>query len=458
MKQKLIITIFGATGDLTARKLLPALTKLKKDRLIEEQTKIICIGRRDYDQTTYLDSVNKIYAENKDLDLIKPNIEYFNMNIDQQTDYKRLKMLIDNASFKDTRKVYYLAVGPDLLEVISKNINVSHLIEKNDINSSIVFEKPFGQDLESAKAINELLWGYFDEKQIYRIDHYLGKEMIQNILTVRFANKIFEDSWHNNSIKSIKYIVKETDGILNRGGYYDTSGALKDMVQSHLLQMLALVSMDVPKSYQSDDLKEEKVNVLKRIRYDKDSLIMGQYEGYLNEKNVNINSKTETFVFLKAFVDTPRFKGVPMYLLTGKKLDIKESVIIVEFEETAEQHKWHFPLKTNKLYIKIAPQDGISLALNSKVPGLSDDVESVELEYCIACNSVGNMPEAYEKLLLDITKYHKRLFTRWDEIEYSWQLVDEIKQDFIESNQKLVTYKNFDELKKIMLEKTNEVF
>ncbi|MFA7376647.1 MAG: hypothetical protein WCZ13_03985, partial [Acholeplasmataceae bacterium] len=258
--------------------------------------------------------------------------------------------------------------------------------------------------------------------------------------------------------KSIKYIVKETDGILNRGGYYDTSGALKDMVQSHLLQMLALVSMDVPKSYQSDDLKEEKVNVLKRIRYDKDSLIMGQYEGYLNEKNVNINSKTETFVFLKAFVDTPRFKGVPMYLLTGKKLDIKESVIIVEFEETAEQHKWHFPLKTNKLYIKIAPQDGISLALNSKVPGLSDDVESVELEYCIACNSVGNMPEAYEKLLLDITKYHKRLFTRWDEIEYSWQLVDEIKQDFVASSKSLVTYKNFDELKKLIKEKTNEVF
>lgn len=458
MKNSLIITIFGSTGDLTARKLLPALTKLKKDNLIPEDTTILLIGRRDYTLEQYLDAVFKIYPDNGDLPLLKPNLSYFKMNIDQCIDYVNLRNHIEEIALPDARKVYYLAVGPDLLEHISMNFNQSGLVIKHDINSSIVFEKPFGQDLASAKQINELLWQYFDEKQIYRIDHYLGKEMIQNILTVRFANKIFEDSWHNNSIKSIKYIVKETDGILNRASYYDNSGALKDMVQSHLLQMLALVSMDVPKTYQSDDLKEEKVNVLKRIRFDKDSLIMGQYEGYLNEVGVKGDSLTETFVFLKAFVDTPRFKGVPMYLLTGKKLDKKESLIIVEFEETAEQHKWHFPLKTNKLYIKIAPQDGISLALNSKVPGLNDDVESVELEYCIACNAVGNMPEAYEKLLLDITKFHKRLFTRWDEIEYSWQFVDEVKADFLNGDKKLVTYKNYDELKAIIKNKTNEVF
>ncbi|HKL61639.1 MAG TPA: glucose-6-phosphate dehydrogenase [Acholeplasma sp.] len=458
MKKDLIITIFGSTGDLTARKLLPAITKLMNDKLQLASTLVIAVGRKDHDVDSYIESVKKIYSDNKGLDALKDVILYHHLDINTNKDYQTLSELIKKHANKNTRKLYYLAVGPDLLEPISQNFSQSGLVKKDDFNSSIVFEKPFGNDLESAKKINELLWQYFDEKQIYRIDHYLGKEMIQNILTVRFANKIFEDSWHNNSIKSIKLIVKETDGILSRGGYYDSSGALKDMIQSHLLQMLALVSMEVPNSYQSDDLKEEKIKVLQKLKYDKDSLIMGQYKGYLNEENVKNDSRTETFVFVKAFVDTPRFKGVPMYLLTGKKLDIKESVIIVEFEETSQQRKWHLPLKTNKLYIKIAPEDGISLALNSKVPGLSDDVESVELEYCIACNAVGNMPEAYEKLILDLTNYHKRLFTRWDEIEYSWQFVDQIKQDFDDSEKELFIYNDFNDIKKMIKKLTNEVF
>ncbi|MDY0210836.1 MAG: glucose-6-phosphate dehydrogenase [Acholeplasma sp.] len=454
---KTLITIFGSTGDLTSRKLLPAIEKLLKEGLLDKETKILAIGRRDYQTKDYLDYVSKNTKVGLDIAFLSPYLEYFKLEVDQLSDYQALKTHISQyeTSF---RKVFYLAVGPDLLKTIATNIGDSKLIEKGDVTSSITFEKPFGQDLTSAKEINQLLWSYFDEKQIYRIDHYLGKEMLQNILTVRFANKIFEGTWNNDSIKSVKIIVKETDTILSRALYYDTAGALKDMVQSHLLQMLALVAMEVPQTYQSEDLKNEKVEVLEKLTFDMDSLVIGQYEGYLDEPNIPSDSTTETFLFLKAFCNTKRFKGVPFYLLTGKALEEKESVIIIEFNETPEQHKWDLPLKTNKLHIKIAPLDGISLTLNSKVPGLRNDVEQVDLEYCIACNSVGNMPEAYEKLILDMTQDHKSLFTRWDEIELSWQFIDDLRNEIKHQDKKLIRYKDAKELYDLIKLKTGEDF
>ena len=207
--------------------------------------------------------------------------------------------------------------------------------------------------------------------------------------------------------------------------------------------------MEVPVSYHSEDVKNEKVKAIENVSFDNHSFIFGQYDGYLNEDKIKEDSNTETFVFLKAFVNTPRFKGVPFYLMTGKKLDQKESVIIVEFEETSEQRKWKLPLSTNKLYIKIAPDDGVGLKFNSKVPGLSGDVEEVELEYCAACNAVGNMSEAYEKLLIDETESNKTIFTRWDEIELSWKLIDQIK----EKQTKPIIYKDYDMLKVLIKEK-----
>lgn len=441
-----ILTIFGSTGDLTIRKLLPAIAKLLQEQLLDQNTLIVAVGRRDYDAKSYLAYVEKELKVPFETQTLYPFLDYFKLDVDRIEDYQRLKLYIDARSNPETRKIFYLAVGPDLLKGIATHIGESKLVEKADLKSSITFEKPFGSDLTSAKAINQLLWTYFDEKQIYRIDHYLGKEMIQNILTVRFANKIFESAWHNHTIKSVKIIAKETDTILSRAGYYDTSGALKDMVQSHLLQMLSLIAMEVPRSYQSEDLKNEKVEVLKKLRYDRKSLVIGQYDGYLNEPNIQPNSTTETFVFFKAFVDTPRFKGVPFYLLTGKALEQKESVIIIEFEETSEQHKFDLPLFTNKLSIKIAPQDGISLSLNSKVPGLRNAIEAVDLDYCVACNAVGNLPEAYEKLILDMTKHSKSLFTRWDEIELSWQFIDQVKQDIHNKQIPLRVYKTHTEL------------
>lgn len=449
----LIITIFGATGDLTSRKLLPAIFRLYIEKQIPKSTKIIALGRKDYDTSMYLKEMNDASKLSFDLEILKELVIYHKIEITKFDDYHELVSLIKQLKHEKTRELYYLAIGPELFPIVAKNINESNLVNPHNLEQSIVFEKPFGHDLNSAKLTNEMLWRYFDEKQIYRIDHYLGKEMIQNIMMVRFANRIFEEIWHNRSIKSVKIIAKETDGILGRAGYYDQSGALKDMVQSHLLQMLSLIAMEVPMSYHSEDVKNEKVKVLEHLKFDKDSLIFAQYDGYLQEKNISLDSQTETFVFMKAFVQTPRFKGVPFYLMSGKKLDQKESLIIVEFEETSEQRKWNLPLSTNKLYIKIAPLDGVGLILNSKVPGLRDDVEEVELEYCVACHAVGNMSEAYEKLLKDICDHHKTLFTRWDEIELSWKFIDAIKKH----QEKPIIYKNYEDLKPLIKELTGEV-
>ena len=449
----IVFIIFGSTGDLTSRKLLPAILKLYKDNQISKNIKVVAIGRRTYDTAQYLDYV--VHSDNNklDKDILKEFVSYYQMQITEKDDYQGLKLYLKSFTNKQTKQLFYLAIAPQLFDDVAMYLSMADLVQKGEVNQSLVFEKPFGHDLESSKKINQMLWKYFDEKQIYRIDHYLGKEMIQNILMVRFANRIFEEVWHNRVIKNVKIIVKETDGILGRAGYYDESGALRDMVQSHLLQILSLVAMDAPISYYSEDVKNEKIQVLKNLKFDASSIILGQYDGYKNEKGIVKDSETETFVFLKTFVQTPRFKGVPFYLLTGKKLDVKESVIIVEFEETTEQRKWNLPLSANKLYIKIAPQDGFGLFLNSKVPGLRDDVESVELEYCIACKVYGNMTEAYEKLLLDITEQHKTLFTRWDEIELSWKFIDDIKKLGI----KPVIYSQYSDLKQMILDKENEV-
>lgn len=449
--KKLIFTIFGSTGDLTSRKLLPAISRLYKENKIPKETLVICLGRKDLDTDSYLSYMQDEASTSLDLDILKEIVIYHKIQITNGNEYQSLKDMIVEQTNKETKQLYYLAIGPELFFEVAKNINHSGLVQKANTNQSIIFEKPFGHDLKSAKNINQKLWEFFDEKQIYRIDHYLGKEMIQNIMMVRFANRIFEEVWYNRTIKNVKIIVEETEGIFNRGGYYDQSGALKDMVQSHLLQMLSLVAMEVPMSYHSEDVKNEKVKVIENVFFDPKSFVFGQYEGYLDEEKVEKDSKTETFVFLKAYVNTPRFKGVPFYLLTGKKLDKKESVIIIEFEETSEQRKWNLPLSTNKLYIKIAPEDGVGLRFNSKVPGLSDDVEEVELEYCAACLAVGNMTEAYEKLLLEATEEHKSLFTRWDEIELSWKLIDHVKENQTDP----IIYNNFDELKKIIKEKND---
>ncbi|MCF7932051.1 MAG: glucose-6-phosphate dehydrogenase (NADP(+)), partial [Acholeplasmataceae bacterium] len=416
-------------------------------------SKVVAVGRRSFDTAAYLDYVTKNAPETPDIETLKDMVDYVRTDIGHVDDFMRLKEHLSAMSGPKTVTLYYFAVSPSLFPVIAGNIHQVGLVQKGDQQARIIFEKPFGNSLLSATAINDALYEAFDEHQIYRIDHYLGKEMIQNLLTVRFANRIFEDVWHNRTIKNVKIIVKETDGVLNRGAYYDDAGALSDMIQSHLLQMLSLVAMDTPMSYHSTDVKKEKIKVLEHIAFEPKQSLFGQYAGYIKEHDVAPESKTETFVFLKALVNTPRFKGVPFYLMTGKRLEVKQSMIIIEFEETNEQRKWKLPLSTNKLIIKIAPLDGVGLMLNSKVPGLKDAVHEVELEYCVACQAVGNMPEAYEKLLLDAFFGHKSLFADWCEIERSWRFVDSIRK----TSYDLMIYDHYDALYEQITKLTGEV-
>lgn len=449
MKKDIIITIFGSTGDLTARKLLPAISKLYQSKSISQNMLVIALGRRPYDTNSYLNAMQSLTKEPLNLDVLSKIVHYYPIQITSYEEYKNLSEFISGYKTTYTKELYYLAIGPDILAEVASHISKSGLIQQNNLNQVLVFEKPFGHDLDSARAINRMLWKYFDESQIYRIDHYLGKEMIQNLMTVRFANRIFEESWDNQSIESVKIVVKEKEGILNRAGYYDKSGALKDMVQSHLLQILSLIAMDIPKAYESQYITDEKVKVLNALTFDEKSVIMGQYEGYLNEPNIPGDSKTETFVYLKAFVNTKRFKGVPFEIMTGKKMDKKDSYIEITYLPTKEQEKWKLPVLQNKLVIRIQPNDGVGLTINSKKPGLKNNLELVELNYQLPKSVEGNIPEAYEKLFLDVINGSKTLFTRWDEIESSWKFIDLVK----EKSQELTIYKNETEIINYIMKK-----
>ncbi|MFU8787197.1 MAG: glucose-6-phosphate dehydrogenase [Candidatus Izemoplasmataceae bacterium] len=446
-----LITIFGSTGNLMYKKLFPALTALGKQGHLDEKTKILCIGRADFDTDSYIKDAKEQLGK-LDISPIESFIIYVKMDITNLDDYNKIKDYIQKNG-KTLDHIFYLATPPDLFPTIAKGVSQAKLIEKGDESSRIVFEKPFGEDLKSAHAINKELWEYFDESQIYRIDHYLGKEMIQNILVMRFANRVFENNWSNEAIKSISIIAKEEETVMSRGNYYDKVGALKDMVQSHLMQMAALTLMNEPESFDANGIRAEKVKVLEQLKVDKKDIVLGQYEGYLDEKNIPKSSNTETFVFFKATVDNHRWKNVPIYFLTGKNLDDKRSEIIIEFKSNTHSKKlWDTHLPHNKLIIKVSPEEGIYFQLNVKSAGLTDEINPVPLDYCHNCNILTNSPEAYERLLLDLVNKNATLFTRWDEIETSWKIIDEIKK----YDQKCYVYKNYKDIVKTIKAVTKE--
>lgn len=436
MKKDLVIVIFGSTGDLTFRKLVPAIEKLNNDEEITQNFELISIGRRDFTNNDYY---NFLKERNSDIniDSISKYTKYLKMELTDAADYVILNDYLKEITHENSRIIYYLAVAPEFFIPISKALSKGTLLEKGNKNHSVIFEKPFGSNLKTAKEINRELWKHIVEEQIYRIDHYLAKEMIQNIMILRFTNKIFQKVWNRDAIKSIRIYAKEELGILDRANFYDQSGALKDMVQSHLLQVLSLILMEEPKSMHSTDVKNAKLEVLKALHFDQKELILGQYASYLEEEGIPSDSLTETFVFMKTYVNSKRFKDVPVYLLTGKKLDRKSSKIIIEFKETDAQKNWGIKTDTNKLHIEFAPNDTINIILNSKTPGLIDVAEPVNLSYYNAHGSDG-----YEKLILDAINHHKTLFTRWDEIEYSWKFIDQVKG----LDKQLLVYENYQDI------------
>lgn len=438
MKNKLIVTIFGATGDLALRKLLPALSNLINDKEFASDVKILAVGRRNFTNEDYFAFVAAHKSFTGNLKHLKPHLDYVNVNVTEVVSFQSLanKINEETESFDRVKKIFYFAVGPNLFADIALGLSRYNIARKGNEDDVLAFEKPFGLNFKDAEDINAIVTKYFDEKQIYRVDHYLGKEMIQNLLTLRFANIKYSTLWSKDYIDEIKIIVSEDEGILKRGAYYDQVGVLSDMVQSHLLQIVALVAMKTPTSLNSKDIKKTKIDVLKNIVIHEKSTVLGQYRSYLSESGVKENSKTPTLAFLKLTVNNGLFDDVPIYVYTGKKLAKKEAYIEIIFKKPATHTLFDDEVHPNTLRIYLAPEAKIVHTLNGKQPGYEQLIEQTAFEYCYTCVFPNNVKEAYEKLFLEMILTHKSLFPDWEEIMYAWKIIAQVPRT------KLVIYED----------------
>jgi len=443
IKQGLVI--FGSTGNLMYKKLIPAMNQLLSKNHIQKDAKIYAVARRQQSKKDFIEGAKKEVKDIVDWQRLEKQLEYIIMDVNNVQDYRDLKSRIENDGVEDI--TIYLAVPPKLFPIIAKGVSESNLIKKGDYLKRIVFEKPFGEDLASARQINRELWAYFNESQIYRIDHYLGKEMIQNIMVVRFANIIFDQSWNHQAIRSISIVAKEEEGIMSRGGYYDKIGALKDMLQSHLLQMAALVLMEKPEDFGSEAIKKEKMKIFNALEILPQNVILAQYDGYKSLEKIDDKSQTETFVYAKAHLNLDKWQDVPIHFMTGKKLNEKRSEIIIHFRDGADFGDFFPKLnpQEDKLIIKVAPKEGVEFEFSVKAPGLTNHIQSANLDYCHNCKAMENTPEAYERLLLEIIQDRKTLFTRWDEIERTWEIINDLRKD-----QTLHTYNSYEDIMKLL--------
>lgn len=423
-----IITLFGATGDLAVKKLLPSLASLITEKKVLGNITIIALGRRDFSQDDYFTFLAEKNVSEEVIKTLRLHVIYFKLDVHNKEDYLTLGSLLTNLSARHQKvvKLFYLAVSPDLFIPIAEGIHASKIVRKNDQNSLLAFEKPFGHHYEHAQVINAKLCEYFDESQIYRVDHYLGKEMIQNIRTLRFANPLFANVWNKKYIKEIKIVALENEGILTRGTYYDEVGVINDMVQSHLLQMLTLVTSEESKSETIKDLNKKKINVLKQVQIDEEHTFFGQYKGYLEEKGVKENSKTPTLAFISLTLDNPRFKDIPIYLISGKKMAVKESYIEVIFKKGRRKEEQEEIF--NSLRISLAPESHITLNLVNKSHVEGKKIENIVLDYCYSCFFPSSRREAYEKLFLEMLNFQKTLFPTWQEIALAWDVSKKLKK------------------------------
>lgn len=427
---KLIITLFGATGDLSLRKLLPALQNIILNEQNYDNITIVAVGRRKFNSEDYLNFVDNSKAFNGDINLLRKHLIYVEVDALKAETYENLSVLFDGLSKHATsvRKIFYLAVSPDLFMPITASLKAKSLIKKGDLNTIIAFEKPFGQTFEDALYINEYLEKVLHKEQIYRVDHYLGKEMIQNIIDLRFSNTFISALWNSKHISEVKIVVSEKDGILNRGAYYDEVGVLNDMVQSHLLQVLALLIMDTPKSLSSKDLQNAKIKALKKVKYIASESLLGQYEGYRSEHGVSKDSLISTLAFLTLKVEDKRFKDVPFYLFTGKKLAKKEAYIEVLFKDAPGNHLFS-NASPNRLIIEIAPESRISLELNGRATLHMNEVNKLVLEHCFTCQFPTAVKEAYEALFIEMISGRRTLFPSFQEISVAWDVICQIRKE-----------------------------
>ena len=446
-----LLFIFGGSGDLNHRKLSPALYNLFIDEYMPDKFGIVGIGRRPYDDEAYhkhlLDGI-KQFSRRKE----EPNgkwgeyskhVSYLQMDAEKEEEYQKIAEIVKQKKKEygeHPNVIFYMAVAPQLVPDIASKLGPLNICADTKC-TRIVVEKPFGHNLESAHELNKLLSSMFDEAQIYRIDHYLGKETVQNILALRFANLFFEPIWNRNYIDHVQITAAETVGVESRGDYYEKSGALRDMVQNHMLQLMCMIAMEAPVSFDANEIRNKKVDVLNAIRkIGNDDVhryaVRGQYSegwmkgekvpGYREEKNVDPNSNADTFAAVKFYIDNWRWHDVPFYVRTGKHLHDKSSIITIEFKPAPH---YSFPVEAaetwrpNRLTISIQPEMDIRLRFQAKRPGQSMTLNPVDMIFSYNDAYDGNEPEAYETLLLDVMEGNATLFMRSDQVEAAWKII-----------------------------------
>ncbi len=454
--KNLIIVIFGASGDLTARKLLPALFSLKTQKLMPEKYAIIGVGRTKMTTDEFRTKLSRAivsYSEEKitDTDIVNEFVNelyYLSMDNASAQGYEDLKSLLkvtDNKYGIGGNYIFYMATPPSLYEIIGVNLAKAGLTNQENGFRRVIIEKPFGYDLESGRRLNKTLHELLPEDQIFRIDHYLGKETVQNLLVTRFANGMFEPLWNRNYIHRIEITSAESIGVEDRGGYYESSGALRDMVQNHLLQMVGLTAMEPPSSLDANAIRNEVLKVFQSLQPIKEEdvskqVIRGQYTGslirgecitgYRYEKGVSADSRTETYVAVKFFINNWRWGGVPFYIRTGKRLPTRVTEIVIHFKQTPHHlfQRESGKLSSNQLIIRIQPDEGILLKFDMKEPGAGFNVKNVNMDFHYKDLANVRVPSAYERLLHDVMLGDSTLFSRDDEVETAWKFLEPIQK------------------------------
>ncbi|MGB3211107.1 MAG: glucose-6-phosphate dehydrogenase [Desulforhopalus sp.] len=417
-----ILFIFGATGDLAAKKILPALQQWNVDETPFK--KIWCLGRRQLDEKDYI-SLIESKGDFRLSETLRNRIGYHKLEFEDFEAYESLAQRLPETT-QAAARLFFLAVKPDAFHGIAANLYKTGLFCKGKSTHRLLFEKPFGESLESAREIQSRLAANADEEQIYRIDHYLGKEMIRNVLAIRLANRIFSESWHSRAIETVEITSVETAGVEERLDYYDKAGAINDMVQSHLLQMLALVAMETPENLESEPIRRQKLSILEHVKLEPECRpIIGQYQGYKLQAD---GSTTETYVEAVLQVDIPQWHTTRFILKTGKKLGEKRTEIRLLYRPNSLclSCSESINAQPNQLVIEVFPREGVLCTFNSKTPGYDFTLESVEADYCHSCRFTANKPEAYVKLLKDALLGDKTLFASFEELQVQWRIADQI--------------------------------
>lgn len=441
------LILFGTKGDLARRKLLPALYQLEKAALLHPQTTIIGVARDDLDLAGYSalveENLRKFIKESLDetvLQRLQQRLQFVRIDLSQEADYLKLQAVTKP---QERIPVSYFATAPSLFGNICKGLDLAGLSGEP---SRVVLEKPIGHCLESSKVINDEVARYFKESQIYRIDHYLGKETVLNLLALRFANAIFASNWDHNAIDHVQISVAEEVGVEGRWGYYDDAGQMRDMVQNHLLQVLSLIAMEPPAQLDADSIRDEKLKVLKALRpinlqNVQEKTVRGQYAGgfvsgkavpgYLEEEDARPNSKTETFVAIRVDIDNWRWAGVPFYLRTGKRMPTKVSEVVICFKPQPHNifRDTYKNLPSNKLIIRLQPDEGVEIQIMNKIPGLGETMQLQQSKLDLSFDETfkaQRIADAYERLLLEAMLGNQYLFVRRDEVEQAWKWVDGI--------------------------------